>query len=1136
MNKKFIALILSGIMVCANVLTVFAEKKETIIYNSWDNVNELGNVMRESGISARNTTVDEYEINGRKYAYVALSKGDGTSGEGICVYDITDTSDIVQIQKKTDIITKIYNGQFKIKDGYLYAVNKTDRDNDLMCYKIQDDGSISDNGKKIEDGGNGIDIVRIEGDYLFYAKAGTNGRNISIYDISDTQNPIKVGSTKDNYGAYCISVEKVSEDLYRIYYISRTDLNVGGTKPGNNGWQFAISDMNISDDRSVSITDRYEGADNSVFTNISNITDIALIGNEKICLTFGFNGAYARMIADVSNPDNPIFENLGEARALSALNMNDRYYAIGSQNGNIIVYDKTDNSEIHSIAVNSQVYDMDLFDGKLLVAGEGVFLLYDLYSTVSVDVDRVDEVNDGMINFSAEVEMKTEDRLFINIFGNKIDVTDYIHNGSLSYSMRADVPDGNYNAEFLIDRNGTVILSDTIEITVKKTMPLRLSGYDFSIGTSSVNVTAENTHNADTGEATIFLTIYDRNGSMLKSYKSAIPSLSKGDSANSTIELSEAIADNQVVKMFAVNNDGMVISDIIRTSEQRFNFKGEQIPAATVGKVNLIASVNSETGILEISGKSPIEKENIIFACIYKPEPDDEKLDYVNAFVSSSDGGFYLEYPLIDAVEGKNYSIEVFAGTDTVLSGKKFVSYYNQNTIDKALLAVKNADKNTFETLINDNEYKNIYNLDMTIYNTLEETYKLSVNEAVSGVLYNDIASLNLAFDNAVAAQKQIMDKDRGIKAAIEQINSATLQDIETVFNDVRSMLDIEFNDLYNEYNDDMKTALYKNWIYRKAFENVTEIKEALENGIAVEYLNYAQYKSVVDGGIIEKYASELGINDTNKNNFKSYSKSVQYTIVKDLLSKSPNNKSNINLYLQEAIQNYKNKPQGSGTSKSNSSGGSGGGTGGISIAPVTSRNEEINKEELIPQTSIELDNKNKFKDVSVDDWYFEAVINLANQKIVEGITDTEFRANQNVKREEFVKMLVAAYNVTDFNATCDFADVISDRWYYSYVATAKKMGFVDGISGDLFGVGMDITREDMAKIVYNVINIMGTKLEEQQETKYTDSNLISDYAVESVEKLSAYGIINGFEDGTFRPKQNVTRAMAAQVIYALLK
>ena len=46
-------------------------------------------------------------------------------------------------------------------------------------------------------------------------------------------------------------------------------------------------------------------------------------------------------------------------------------------------------------------------------------------------------------------------------------------------------------------------------------------------------------------------------------------------------------------------------------------------------------------------------------------------------------------------------------------------------------------------------------------------TYKYKI------VVYNDIASLHLAFDNAVAAQKQIMDKDRGIKAAIEQINSA---------------------------------------------------------------------------------------------------------------------------------------------------------------------------------------------------------------------------------------------------------------------------------------------------------------------------------------------------------------------------
>ena len=62
----------------------------------------------------------------------------------------------------------------------------------------------------------------------------------------------------------------------------------------------------------------------------------------------------------------------------------------------------------------------------------------------------------------------------------------------------------------------------------------------------------------------------------------------------------------------------------------------------------------------------------------------------------------------------------------------------------------------------------------------------------------------------------------------------------------------------------------------------------------------------------------------------------------------------------------------------------------------------------------------------------------------------------------------------------------------------------------------------------------MGTSFEEKYDTVYNDEKDINSYAKESVKKISAYGIMNGFEDGSFRPDSTVTRAMAAQVIYKI--
>ena len=52
----------------------------------------------------------------------------------------------------------------------------------------------------------------------------------------------------------------------------------------------------------------------------------------------------------------------------------------------------------------------------------------------------------------------------------------------------------------------------------------------------------------------------------------------------------------------------------------------------------------------------------------------------------------------------------------------------------------------------------------------------------------------------------------------------------------------------------------------------------------------------------------------------------------------------------------------------------------------------------------------------------------------------------------------------------------------------------------------------------------------------FDDYNNISDYAQDSVTKLQTAGIINGMGDGTFAPKGEVTRAMAAKVIYEIVQ
>ena len=85
-------------------------------------------------------------------------------------------------------------------------------------------------------------------------------------------------------------------------------------------------------------------------------------------------------------------------------------------------------------------------------------------------------------------------------------------------------------------------------------------------------------------------------------------------------------------------------------------------------------------------------------------------------------------------------------------------------------------------------------------------------------------------------------------------------------------------------------------------------------------------------------------------------------------------------------------------------------------------------------------------------------------------------------------------------------------------------------MSESVFGKGYNITREDMAVLCANAASITA-----DGEADFKDKDTIADYALAKESALSRAGIIKGFDDNTFRPKNNATRAQAASIIYNLI-
>ena len=212
---------------------------------------------------------------------------------------------------------------------------------------------------------------------------------------------------------------------------------------------------------------------------------------------------------------------------------------------------------------------------------------------------------------------------------------------------------------------------------------------------------------------------------------------------------------------------------------------------------------------------------------------------------------------------------------------------------------------------------------------------------------------------------------------------------------------------------------------------------------------------------------------------------------------------------------------------------GGGGGGGMAASAPKAEKpaDKEENEEPETPDTPVVPEGT--FSDVASVEWAKESIEALADKGILNGKGDGKFAPNDNVTREEFVKIIVVAFDLNDAEASSDFADVSKDSWSYSYVASAAKLGIVSG-DGASFNPKAGISRQDMAVIIHRVFEHLGAEIK-GEAVAFDDNAEISEYAKAAVEALTAAGIINGMGDGTFAPAGTVTRAQAAKVVYGLL-
>lgn len=234
-----------------------------------------------------------------------------------------------------------------------------------------------------------------------------------------------------------------------------------------------------------------------------------------------------------------------------------------------------------------------------------------------------------------------------------------------------------------------------------------------------------------------------------------------------------------------------------------------------------------------------------------------------------------------------------------------------------------------------------------------------------------------------------------------------------------------------------------------------------------------------------------------------------------------------------------------SGSTNTNQTGTAMGNFGNTTSADNTSDSSAVTTkpETLLPQPDVTYFTQNMgviagFTDINDVKWAQKAIVTMNSVGIVNGKTETLFAPNDNITRAEFVKILIGtlkyAEKIDTDGASCSFTDVADDAWYYDAVAAAVANGIVTGVTDTEFAPDAQITRQDMAVMLNRAAKAANLTLGNGAELVFTDSSVVSDYAADAVKAMSKAGIINGFDDGTFAPKNNATRAQAVVMIYRL--
>ncbi len=228
------------------------------------------------------------------------------------------------------------------------------------------------------------------------------------------------------------------------------------------------------------------------------------------------------------------------------------------------------------------------------------------------------------------------------------------------------------------------------------------------------------------------------------------------------------------------------------------------------------------------------------------------------------------------------------------------------------------------------------------------------------------------------------------------------------------------------------------------------------------------------------------------------------------------------------------------------------GGGGGGGYSPVIDNSEkepeettENEKEEAVTET--ETDTKpgtekepeenpkaavyDLFSDVEKDSWYTDAVQFACDNNLLKG-TGEGFEPHSSMTRAMLVTVLFRYAKPENVTTDTEFSDISSDSWYAESVGWAVSNDIVNGVSETEFAPDSEITREQLAVILYRYAAKNGfDTTNEGSIQNFKDADLVSEYAVEALKFAVGKGLVKGDDSGKLNPGGKATRAEVSVIL-----